>query len=340
MLKEELTNQVLSEMNDVLEEEQKDTLKSVLTVLFYNFDINKKETGLTTERDNNYFYIEKFKATMQVQHMAPATIYHYTNSVHKFLLFVNKNFKEITSDDVNFYLAKLTKKGTMSATSLDNERKYIKPFFKWALRNDLIDKNPFDKIDPIKRIEKKKEILTETEIEMIRDICKNNKKELALVDFLLATGVRVSECSNAKISNIDFDRNIVNIYGQKTGKWREVFMDAKSYKHLSEYLNERTNSPSCYNQQDILFMQERGEHRSMSSYCINKTLKNIAVRAGVNKHCTCHLFRKTLASKLSAKGMSSQKIAAILGNSSAVSEKYYILIPSKDIENEYIKCMN
>lgn len=276
---------------------------------------------------------------MQVQHRASSTIYCYTNSINKFLLFIGKNFREITSDDVNFYLAKLTKKNTMSATSLDNERKYIKPFFKWALRNDLIERDPFDKIDPIKRIEKKKEILTETEIEMIRDTC-NNKKELALVDFLLATGVRVSECSKAQISNIDFTKNIVNIYGQKTGKWREVYLDAKAYKHLSEYLNDRTNSYSCYNQQDILFMQKRGEHKAMSAYCINKMLKEIAMRAGITKHCTCHLFRKTLASKLSSKGMSSQKIAIILGNSSAVSEKYYILLSSKDIENEYIKCMN
>lgn len=340
MIIDEITNKLFEGTENFISEQEEEIIKNKLTIILYDFELKKKETTLSTQLDNNKYYLQEFKRSLRMLKRSERTIYNYVNATQNFLKIINKNFKDITTTDINYYLTILSEKGTLICTSLDNERKFIKPFFKWAVKNDLILSNPFDKIDPIKRSEKRKEILSDAEIEMLRDTAKNNKKESAIIDFLLATGIRISECSKAKVTNINFNDYIMNIYGEKTQKWREVYLDIKACKHVVEYLEERTKKYPIYGGQDSLFLQDRGEHLPMSPYCINKMLKNIAKRAGITKHCTCHLFRKTLASKLSAKGLSSQKIAMILGNSTAVSEKYYILVSRNDLKNDYNRCMN
>ena len=86
---------------------------------------------------------------------------------------------------------------------------------------------------PIKRDEKRKIILTDKEVEQIRDECKNDLRDSAIIDFLLATGVRVSEISALNIDDVNFQTNEVSVYGIKTGKWRTVYLDAKASKHFN-----------------------------------------------------------------------------------------------------------
>ena len=228
------------------------------------------------------------------------------------------------------YLASLYKTKN-SPTSIDNCRKFIKTFFNWAMDNDYIVKNPFAKIKKISRNPIKKDILTDDEIVTIRDYCQGDTRALALVDLLLSTGIRVSECAELKISDIDFSSNKIDIYGKKTRIWRTVYLDANARKHLKRYIKSRKdNNP-------YLFVTKNRLHLKLCSGAINQILHNVQNNTHTNKVFTVHLFRKTLATKLYNKGMGIQNIATMLGHSSETCLRYYLSIFQDGIKSDYIK---
>ena len=134
------------------------------------------------------------------------------------------------------YLSLVKETKGNSNTTINNNRKFIKPFFKWLYENEFIKKDIFMKIKPIKFEDKQKEFLTEHEIVNLRDTCGNDVRALALIDFLLSTGVRVSECSNLKKQDVDFNNGSVRVYATKTKQWRKVYKIETKRRRLSYYL--------------------------------------------------------------------------------------------------------
>ena len=193
------------------------------------------------------------------------------------------------------------------------------------------------KIKPIKRQEKQKEFLTDNEIVHLRDACQNDKRSLALVDFLLSTGVRVSECSNVKLEDVNLNTGEVNIYATKTGTWRKVYLDSNALKHLNDYLSSRADT--C----EYVFVNTRKKNNTttrMRNSTIEKIIQKRCGTAQIRKKCTVHLFRKTLATRLYKRGMDIAVIAKILGhNSVRTTEKYYLTICDQDIKYIYNKCV-
>lgn len=333
MTKTDIMNQVLMDMQPELTDEQLSDLKNSLVKVMYTIEIISQVTDLVINENDNNKYLTKFEAVLTIEQKSPKTIYHYKNSTKKFLNYVNKNFRDITSDDINYYLAYLMtrKEGKkLSGTSLDNERKFIKGFFNWLYDNEYITRNPFNKINAIRRNEIRKEVLTGLDISSIKEVCKN-KREIALIDFLSSTGVRVSECSSLKINDIDFRSGDVKIYSTKTRTHRTVFLDDVSLKHLTEYISSKK---IC---SEYVFSCERNSNNMKKQY-INNIIKDLSHRAKINKHITCHSFRKTLASKLfRRKIMSVEEISTMLGHSPSTCVKFYISIDSNDIKNNYQK---
>lgn len=338
MCKNEFVNDILMMMNGNLDEVQLMKLRACLDVNLYKYDLNKKETNIIcVDFDDNYKYLKRFQIDLKIEGLSEKSIKNYVRETTKMLDALNKNFREITKDDISYYLASLLSKG-LSSTTVDNTRKFIKAFYNWCVYNDILNKNPFLKIKCIKRNTVQKEIITEHELEQLRDACET-KRDLAMIDFLNCTGVRVSECAQIKMDDINFVTGKCSIYATKTQTFRDVFLDAKALKHICDYRNElqRNNLFSEY-----LFTSNRKEkeNKSLSCSTFEQRLKQITGSANINKHITVHTFRKTFASRCSRKGMQPMIIATLLGHSDyTTTAKYYIKINKNDLQYEYDKCL-
>jgi len=336
MMKNEIRNRILMEMGESLDISKLKALKECLDRNFYNVTIASNAAELVVRNEStNEQLLSKFAFEKKIEGCSNKTIAQYIRETKNFFRMVNKHCTNVVADDINYYLAMLLKKGN-SPTSVDNARKFVKAFFKWLYESEYIPKDVFIKIKPIKRMDKRKEYLTDEEIVKIRDVCNEDKRALALIDFLLSTGVRVSECSNLRIDNVNFTTGEVNVFASKTNEWRKVYLDPNALKHVGDYLNSRTDT--C----PYLFVNERrigGKITRMQSGSIERIIQKYGSRAKIHKHCHVHLFRKTLATRLHKRGLDMSIIAKILGHKSVnTTQRFYLTICDQDVMYMYQKC--
>lgn len=337
-MKEEIKNRILMEMAEVLTYEETQKLKGCLERNFYEVTVMKNTTEIVAvEKSSNEKMLVRFQFERGLEGISRNSLIQYVREAKRFFCLVNKHYSEVKTEDIQYYLYRLMESGRMSATSVDNARKFLKPFFKWLYEKEFLPKDIFLQVRPVKRTEKTKEYLTDDEIVLLRDCCKDDIRALALIDMLLSTGIRVSECSNMKISDIDFIKGEVRIYSFKTNKWRKVYLDSNAKNHLSQYLGTRKdNSP-------YVFVNTRKQNDSvgrMQNGSIQKLIQKYCDKAKINRQCSVHLFRKTMATRLYSRGMDISLIAQILGHSSVkTTEKYYLSFQEKDIYYMYQKCI-
>jgi site-specific recombinase XerD len=180
----------------------------------------------------------------------------------------------------------------------------------------------------------KKNILTDEEIAKLRDCC-NRPIEIALLDFLLSTGVRVGELTSIKLSDVDFMNKSVKVFATKTNQERVVYLKADAMKHIVDYRNSLNQSKI---KNDYLFLSRT--YTKLSSESVEYILHQLELRAGINKRITVHVFRKTLASNLFRMGSSPATIASILGHKDfSTTSKFYCSIDTDNIKSEFFKYM-
>ena len=313
--------------------EQLNLIRNIVVISLEDYDIKPKRTELATAtaEEVNGKLLKMYVAELKVNGKSEKTIKQYVRNTTKLLEACNKVCVDITSNDVLLYFAKLQMSGTLTQSSIVDICKSTRPFFLWMLDNGYIQKNPYSKLHLKDNEAKKKEILTSEEILKLRDSCVL-PVDLALLDFLVSTGVRVEECHRLNIEDINFDSNCVSVYAPKTKRYRTVFLTPEASKHIHDYLDFRhDDNPALF-----VFRGSR-----MSDQCIEVHLRRLAERAGINKHCTVHLFRRTLASTLHAKGMNDLDIATILGhNDVQTTIKYYINNDIGNLEHNFSKFMS
>lgn len=336
-MNEEIKSRILMEMSTTLGVDDIQKLKGCLERNFYGVTIQKNSTELTViEKITNEQMLKRFEFERGLEGISQNSLIQYIRETRRFFDLIGKHYSEVKSEDLQYYLYKLMELGTMSATSVDNARKFLKPFFKWLYENEFIPKDIFIKIKPIKRIEKTKEYLTDDEIVAVRDCCKDDVRALALIDTLLSTGLRVSECSNLKISDIDFVKEEINIYSTKTNTWRKVYLDSNAKMHLNDYLSSRKDNNSYV---FINTRKTKNKIEKMRNESIEKLVQKYCRKAKINRHCSVHLFRKTMATRLYSRGMDISFVAQILGHSSCkTTEKYYLSFMDRDIRYMYARC--
>lgn len=336
----EITNDILCNMQDCLNEEQYSKLKKVLAISLHDLNITKecRELALNVS-DENERLLKLFKADCIVRNLAEGTIYQYVSNTYKMLQFLNKYCLQVTKQDIIYYFANIKTRNYNDST-IDNFRRWISAFYSWLVENDYLAKSPFNSIKPHKASQVKKVIPTDFELESLRDVAiKNSKRELALFDFLYSTGVRVSEVTELKLQSIDFNNNMVLIYAPKTKKYRNIPLSTRAIKHIKEYHDE-LHSKGIYS--EYVFVNERKtknsgfNHTSKSS--ITKMLKKLTKDANVTKNITVHSFRKSLATRLKNAGIDIGVISYILGHSNFnTTYKHYIEMQPDMIKRELQK---
>lgn len=336
--KEEIVNLLIMDIGKEWDCEKINEFKNSFRRIFFQKDIIEKETSISVVSDSDYNekIIKNFVVDKTVERLAENTIKHYVVETKKFLEFTDKNFRNVTYEDIIYYLA-VIEKGKADIT-VNNTRKYIKAFFTWCVEKEYLLRNPFDRIKPMKLPEKHNDLLSDSELEILRDAC-ITKRELALIDFCASTGVRVSEITSLNINNINFASGQVKIYAQKTRTWRTVFLDTKALKHLTDYRMELNEQNIC---SDGVFLSKRrknGFFQPLKNSSIELILKKVLKRTHIKKDITVHTFRKYFASKMYRNGMKPDNIAKILGHKNfSTTSKFYVIISNEDLKVEFDRC--
>ena len=291
---QQIINSVMREMNDYLDNQQLLRLKKALENA-----ITEKEKG----KDNSNDLLELFLSTKRLEGRSDRTLKYYKNTVLNMMKSIQKPVTAITTDDLRQYLADYQKRPTVCKQSVDNIRRNLSSFFNWLEDENYILKSPVKRIHKIKSPVVVKEAYSDDEIEKLRYECKEIR-DLALVDFLLSTGMRVGELVLLNRSDIDFVERECVVLG-KGDKERVVYFDAKAKLHLQEYLSTRTDSNPA------LFVGTRAPFNRLSIGGVEVMIRRLGKITGIEK-CHPHKFRRTMATVAIDKGMPIEQVQKIL----------------------------
>ena len=288
---------------------------NILTNVFSGVEFVSSQNVLSTEKCHNPTIIKNFIGCKKMGGLKDSTLEQYSYSISSLLKFCQKDLINFSTDDIRRFLLYYEK--TACKTTVNNCRRNLNVFFQFMENEGYITKNPIKKIPRIKEELKYKRFYTDFEIESMRDAC-INRRELALIDLLISSGLRVSEVSNILISEINWEEKTILIHG-KGSKDRLVPFSIRCKKHLQEYLFERGQNVSSY-----LFCSLKKPYGKISKDTINQIIKKIGTRIGL-PDITVHCFRRWLASDLNKKGVDPTIIQDILGHSSfETTQKHYL----------------
>lgn len=323
-----------------------------LTMILNNYKVEPKEESLMiyTEGKNERF-LKRFVLAKAIAGCSEKTIKNYTKVVETFLIETGKDADTITAEDVQCYFAKKLMQG-ISKSYVDTIRRYLSSFYVYLSREELVVSNPMLKVEKIKFHIEKEAAFSDYEIEKMREACKNSR-EKAIVELLLSTGCRASEVTSIKIE--DMENETIVVLG-KGGKYRKVYLNAKSVVAIQTYLQDRQDvNPYLFpaakhtNENETLFKRFRtvkdkwyvhpelvSETKQMSKETINNCVKRIGKRAGVTGVHT-HRFRRTCATLALRRGMTIELVSKMLGHEQIQTTQIYLDLREEDLKNAHEK---
>lgn len=326
MVDSDFLNSLVMTVYPYVEEDELQKIKMQFDILLHDYEIRKTSTELTVYKGSvNDEMLVRFLRAKVARGCTKRTIGLYQVSARKVLEKIGKPYNEVTPDDLRYYIAYRISVDGVTKTTVGNEMRCLSSFYTWLRMEELLLKNPFDKVESIKKQKKKKKAFTQMEIEKIRAGCRT-KKELAIVEMLLSTWCRVTELANIKISDIK-DRKCT-VLG-KGDKYREVYINAKAEIALNMYLAERKDdSPYLFS--------GKWADRAMNTRSIEDIVKDIGKRAGVeNVHP--HRFRRTGATMALRAGMPLMIVSKLMGHESVGTTQIYLDISDEELEASHEK---
>jgi len=324
--KTQLVNDVTTALTGQLDRGSIETVSNEMIVALRDYEVTKQVKQLVAYDGANEMILKRYKACLLIAGKSPKTITAYEYTLKKLFQTLQKNFVDMTVSDLRYFLAYEKSRGISNRT-LENVRVHVSAFFTWMLDEELVAKNPCRTIKPIKYADEVRLPFSSVEIDALRSACKN-KKERAIIEVLLASGVRVSELCSIRISDINFDTLSIKVREGKGNKQRTVYINELANKHLVEYLTTRGVNG------DYLFYNKW--KKPMDTGGIRHTLNKIAERAEVtNVHP--HRFRRTFATGMANRGMDIQEIARLLGHSSLNTTLKYVYSSEEKIRTSYLK---
>ena len=275
---------------------------------------------------SSYLILKDFLLAKKLEGCSNQTIGQYYNCVFNFISTISMSDKklcDVTTNDIRAYMNMYYDTHQINNRSLDNMRRIFSSFFDWLTEEEYLNRNPVKKIKRIKVEQTIKKPFTDEEIELLRDNCRNIR-ELAIIDFLLSSGVRVSELCMLNKDDIDFVNREGVVFG-KGQKERTIYIDAKSKIHVEKYLKTRNDdNPS-------LFVSKRYPYKRLQKSGVEILLKEIGLRAGVdNVHP--HRFRRTLATNLINKSVPIEQVQQILGHTKLDTTLIYAIVNKENVK--------
>ena len=330
MDKNMLINDVVYEMSPNLTKEQLDRLKITLLVKMQDCEVSEMQYLPTVWTYDNDWIIKRFQIDSIAKGMAESTLSQYVIAIRNLFRETGKHYREITGQDVTDYLAVKQYRDKVSANYKATLRRYFSAFFGWAFRKHHIDSNIMDDVDSMKSIQKKKDCLTEDEIEAIRE-SNLTVKERAIFELMVSTGLRVGEISLLNVSDVDFAHRRVAVYGEKTKEHRIGLLTIKAARALKRYLDTRGQ------ESEALFTADRKPYGRMKNPAIQKVAKRIARRVGITRlSATVHVYRKTFVTTMYRKPHNILLVSKLAGHAGTdTTVKYYLIDDVDDMQHMY-----
>ena len=322
-MKEKVIKEIEQKMASILNNEQKEKLKEVLLYTFYNIEVTSIKDELVEDTTD---YAKMFIAAKRIEGCSERTLNYYETTIKTMVDKLSKKVNSIETEDLRNYLSEYQAKNNCSKVTIDNVRRILSSFFAWLEDEDYIMKSPVRRIHKVKATQTVKETYTDEELEEMRDAC-IEIRDLAMVDFLASTGVRVGELVNLDRVDIDMQERSCVVLG-KGGKEREVYFDARTKIHLQNYLNSRTdNNPA-------LFVSLLRPYDRLKISGVEIRLRELGKRINIKK-IHPHKFRRTMATKAIDKGMPIEQVQVLLGHRKIDTTLQYAMVNQNNVRNSH-----
>ena len=333
MVRNEVIYKIMKDMVKYLSQYQLQKLKTALQSKLEDVEINLilDKEKLNADRSSNANLLKIFISVKEVEGCSNKTLKYYKEVLEKFINDIDKPIKEIVTDEIRHYLTNYKEQRGCSLTSIDNIRRVLSSFFKWLEDEDYIAKSPVRRIHKIKTLTQVKEAFSDEEIEKMREGCKNIR-ELAIIELLYSTGMRVGELVNLDIKDMNFAERSCIVLG-KGNKQREVYFDVRTKLHVEEYLKTRDDENVA------LFVSKNKPHQRLTSATIEFFIRELGRSLNIEK-AHPHRFRRSFASLAIDKGMPIEQVQKILGHSQIDTTMQYAMVNQNNVKTSHQKYMS
>lgn len=319
-MEEKLVN-ILNEMSEYLNITQ---MKKLQEVLLDNLSDNKIQQR---KRISNMDYLSMFLSAKKIEGCSERTIKYYEVTVLNLLNTIKTPIRKISTEEIREYLANYQKINNCSKTTVDNIRRNISSFFSWLEEEDYILKSPMRRIHKIKTEKIVKETISDEAIETLRDSC-TCLRDLAMIDLLYSTGIRVGELVKLNVADINFEERECVVFG-KGNKERRVYFDAKAKLHIIKYLESRTdNNPA-------LFVTLDSPYSRLKISGVEIRIRELGRKNNLGR-IHPHKFRRTMATRAIDKGMPIEQVQKILGHSQIDTTMEYAIVNQNNVKNDVV----
>ena len=323
-LKAKLINSIKIKMKPLLNKNQINELNETLKSTLKEYDVIKKNKELTIlESKENQELLDNFLSSKQVEGCSERTIDYYKTTINKMVDCVNLKIESITTDDLRKYLSDYKNQTDVSKTTIDNIRRVLSSFFSWLEDEDYILKNPIRRIHKIKTRKVVKEVLSDEHFEILRDNCVNIR-DLAMIELLASTGIRVGELVNLNIDDVFFNERECIVLGKGDSE-RIVYFDAKTKIHLQKYLESRNDSNPA------LFVSFKKPYNRLGINGVERRIRELGRDANIKK-VHPHKFRRTMATNAIDKGMPIEQVQKLLGHVQIDTTMQYAMVNQSNVK--------
>lgn len=325
-MKNKLITEVMQHMLPYLDNAQLKQLRQVLEQTLFHYEVT--DTDINLEGDDSNNLITMFITAKRIEGCSEKTLRYYQTTIDTMVVSLGKNVRHILTEDLRGYLTEYQSKNHSSRVTIDNIRRILSSFFSWLEDEDYIIKSPVRRIHKVKTASSIKETYSDEDLEKMRDNCEE-LRDLAMIDMLASTGMRVGEMVLLNRDDIDFSERECVVFG-KGDKERIVYFDARAKLHMQEYLESRTDTNPA------LFVTLRAPHERIQIGGIEHRLREMGKRLNIQK-VHPHKFRRTLATMAIDKGMPIEQLQRLLGHQRIDTTLQYAMVKQSNVKMAHKK---
>lgn len=318
-MKDIIKQEVVQRLLPLLDNAQIKVLDHTLEVVLDKYLENKTDN----DKISNLELLQKFLEAKRIEGCSEKTLAYYQNTINRMFANIGKEVIHIITEDLRTYLTDYQKQNNLSRVTIDNVRRILSSFFSWLEDEEYLIKSPIRRIHKVKVTSSIKDTYSDEDLEKMRDGCEE-KRDLALIDMLASTGMRVGELVLLNQSNIDFNERECKVLG-KGNKERIVYFDARTKIHLQEYLDSRNDE--C----EALFVTLKSPYSRLTIGGVESRVRDIGKRLSIDK-VHPHKFRRTLATKAIDKGMPIEQLQQLLGHKRIDTTLQYAMVKQSNVK--------
>lgn len=318
-MKEKIKKEVVQKMLPLLDNGQIKVLDQVLALTLGKY--LEQENG--SDMIPNAEFLKKFLEAKRIEGCSEKTLAYYRQTIQKMFDEISKGLVHIGTEDLRSYLTAYQKQNNLSRVTTDNVRRILSSFFSWLEDEEYLLKSPIRRIHKVKTASSIKDTYSDEELEKMRDSCRE-KRDLALIDLLASTGMRVGELVLLNRDDIDFNERECKVLG-KGNKERIVYFDARTKIHLQEYLDSRADESKA------LFVSLKVPHSRLTIGGVESRVRKIGQRLNIEK-VHPHKFRRTLATRAIDKGMPIEQLQQLLGHKRIDTTLQYAMVKQSNVK--------